>query len=191
MNRDPQLETVQTVQIETPETYQVKESNSEDISKREPEVVDISPRAKYMRVDNQNGTMIFGFYTPANMEKLEGFTPVYINIGDPSCVKELVGVRKNSQFMATGKNKNKNNDVNTQSSYLVVSFENRKKNNSPWVEFPISRLGILIKGLEELKDRMCTLGYYSDPQILKVSYPENTVVSSKDCKDSKISPSFN
>ena len=78
--------------------------------------------------------------------------------------------------MPTGKNKNKNtNEKNNQSSYLVVSFENRKKSNSPWVECPISRLGILIKGLEELKDRMCSLGYYSDPQILKVSYLENCI----------------
>ena len=99
-------------------------------------------------------------------------------------MKEVVGIRKNSQFVTTGKKKS--GTPPTPGSYLVVSFENRNKSNSPFVEYPIKKLGSIIKALEELRERMSKQGYYSEPKIIKCQYPENTIITDKNYKETII-----
>ena len=135
---------------------------------------------KYQRL-GEEGKIVSGYYTPIADEKLQGFQSTYINVGSPRCVKEVVGIRKNSQFVSTGKKKSVNDKPFP--AYLVVSFENRKKSNSPFIEYPLTKLGVIIKALEELRERMIQQGYYSEPQIIKCHYPENTIITDKNCKD--------
>ena len=145
---------------------------------------------KFQRVGDQ-GRIVSGYYTPAVEEKLEGFEATYINIGNPRILKEVVGVRKNSTFIPTGKKKlNSEKPVGVIPHYLVVSFENRKKANSPYVEYPLAKLGAIIKALEDLKNRAIQKGYYSDVKILKCEYPEDTIITDKNCKDTVL-PSMN
>ena len=138
---------------------------------------------KYQRLGDE-GKIVSGYYTPIVDEKLFGFQSTYINIGSPRCVKEVVGIRKNSQFVTTGKKKS--GTPPTPGSYLVVSFENRNKSNSPFVEYPIKKLGSIIKALEELRERMSKQGYYSEPKIIKCQYPENTIITDKNYKETII-----
>ena len=56
--------------------------------------------SKYQRVGDE-GKIVSGYYTPIADEKLQGFQSTYINIGSPRCIKEVVGIRKNSQFVST------------------------------------------------------------------------------------------
>ena len=97
---------------------------------------------KYQRL-GEAGKIVLGYYIPVVDEKLFGFQSTYINIGSPRCVKEVVGIRKNSQFVATGKKKS--GTSTTPGSYLVVSFKNRNKSNSPFIEYPIKNSGVSSK----------------------------------------------
>ena len=135
---------------------------------------------KYQRIGDE-GKIVSGYYTPIAEEKLHGFQSTYINIGSPRCVKEVVGIRKNTQFVTPGKKKTGND--NTVPTYLVVSFENRKKSNSPFIEYPLNKLGVIIKALQDLRDRMIHQGYYAEPKIIKCEYPENTIITDKNCRD--------
>ena len=146
--------------------------------------------SKFQRVGDQ-GRIVSGYYTPAIEEKLDGFEATYINIGNPRILKEVVGIRKNSTFISTGKKKlNSEKPDGVLPTYLVVSFENRKKTNSPYVEYPLAKLGAVIKALEDLKNRAIQKGYYSDAKILKCDYPEDTIITDKNCKDTAL-PSIN
>ena len=136
--------------------------------------------AKFYRIGDE-GKIVSGYYTPIAEEKLHGFQSTYINIGSPRCVKEVVGIRKNTQFVTPGKKKTGND--NPAPTYLVVSFENRKKSNSPFIEYPLSKLGVIIKALQDLRDRMIHQWYYAEPKIIKCEYPENTIITDKNCRD--------
>ena len=59
---------------------------------------------------------------------------MYVNIGDRYKAKELIGIRQNTKFVSTNA-KSKNRLEEDQLNYLVLSIENRKKSNSPFVEF--------------------------------------------------------
>ena len=65
-----------------------------------------------------------------------------------------------------------------------------QKANSPYVEYPLANLGAIIKALEDLKNRAIQNGYYSDAKILKCEYPEDTIITDKNCKDTVL-PSMN
>ena len=138
--------------------------------------------AKYLRIDGDEGRIISAYFTPGNDEKLQDFRPVYINVGNPKVVKEIVGVRKNTQFCATG-GKGKAKSSAERISYLVVSFENRKKPTSPFVEYPLNKLGSLIKALQDLKQHAIKEGYYHEGTILNCTYPEDTIIMPGDSKD--------
>ena len=137
--------------------------------------------SKYIRMDPQEGRLVGGYYTLGQKEKLTNFMPAFWNIGNPMCPQEIIGIRKNTQFLPKNKGKAKLPDEKI--TYLVVSFENRKTKNSPFIEYPLSRLGSLIKALQDLKDFASENGYYNEGQILKSHYPENTVVKAKDTKE--------
>ena len=79
-------------------------------------------------------------------------------MGNPTQAKELIGVRKNTKFISIGKKPNNEQ----QASYLVVSVENRKKSNSPFMEYPIARLDKIIKALVELKEFTMARRYYKE-----------------------------
>ena len=119
-------------------------------------------------------------FTPliCHEEKLQQFQPVYINIGNPNQAKELIGLKKNTKFVSLGK-KTQHESAN----YLVVSFENRKKSNSPFIEYPLSRLGMVIKALMELKEYAISRNYYKEVPILNCKYPESTTLNAHDDKD--------
>ncbi len=57
---------------------------------------------------------------------------MYVNIGDRYKAKELIGIRQNTKFVSANA-KSKNRAEEDQLNYLVVSFENQKKSNSPFV----------------------------------------------------------
>ena len=56
----------------------------------------------------------------------------------------------------------KKKNANTVPSYLVVTFENRRKSNSPYVEYPLSKIGVVIKALEDLRSNAIAEGYYTE-----------------------------
>ena len=122
------------------------------------------------------------FYTAAQEEKLKEFTPMYFNIGDRHKAKELVGVRPNTKFISTN-SKTKNKSPEDQANFLVVSFENRKKINSPFVEFPLCRIECMILALQELKEKVLDSGHYKEQHVFSSNYPDNTKISSKDDKN--------
>ena len=135
--------------------------------------------AKYQKVGQEAGFIISAYYTRGHEEKLQEFKPVYINVGNPNQAKELIGVRKNTKFISLGKKTNNEQ----QPSYLVLSFENRKKSNSPFIEYPLTRLDMIIKALVELKEFTMARGYYKETPILNCKYPESTRLTAHDDKD--------
>ena len=90
----------------------------------------------------------------------------------------MIGIKKSTKFVSVGK-KTEHESPN----YLVVSFENRKKSNSPLVEYSLSRLDSLIKALTELKEHALSLNYYKEVPILNFRYPESTSLNAHDDKD--------
>ena len=120
--------------------------------------------------------------------KLENFEAVYMNIGPPNCAKELVGVRRNTKFI--GKNsKSKGRALEDQTNFLVVSFENRKSPTSPFVEFPINRLGVMMHALEDLKQHAIQQGLYNsnqDSAIIKHTYKDGTTIGPKMSKNNSL-----
>lgn len=137
-----------------------------------------SNNAKYQKIGHDEGTIISAYYTLGHEEKLQEFQPVYINIGNPNQAKELIGLKKNTKFVSLGK-KTQHESAN----YLVVSFENRKKSNSPFIEYPLSRLDMVIKALMELKEYAISRNYYKEVPILNCKYPESTTLNAHDDKD--------
>jgi len=137
--------------------------------------------SKFVRMDSEEGRLLGGYYTPGQKEKLINFMPAFWNIGNPVCPQEIIGIRKNTQFYP--KNKGKARLPDERVSYLVVSFENRKTKNSPFIEYPLNRLGSLIKALHDLKEFATENGYYNEGQILKSQYPDNTVLTAKHTRD--------
>ena len=137
--------------------------------------------SKYIRMEAEEGRLLGGYHTLGQKEKLTNFMPAFWNIGNPVCPQEIIGIRKNTQFYPKTKGKAKLPDERV--SYLVVSFENRKTKNSPFIEYPLNRLGSLIKALQDLKDFATENGYYNEGQILKSQYPENTVLTAKHTRD--------
>ena len=132
---------------------------------------------KYQKIGHDEGKIISAYYTLGHEEKLQDFEPVYINIGNPHQAKELIGLKKNTKFISVGK-KTEHESPN----YLVVSFENRKKSNSPFVEYPLSRLDMLIKALTELKEHALARDYYKEVPILNCKYPESMTLNAYDEK---------
>ena len=90
----------------------------------------------------------------------------------------MIGLKKNTKFVSLGK-KTQHESPN----YLVVSFENRKKSNSPFIEYPLSRLDMVIKALTELKEYALSRNYYKEVPILNCKYPESMTFSTHDDKD--------
>jgi len=132
-------------------------------------------------MDAEEGRLLGGYHTPGQKEKLTNFMPAFWNIGNPVCPQEIVGIRKNTQFYQKAKGKARLPDERV--SYLVVSFENRKTKNSPFIEYPLNRLGSLIKALQDLKDFATENGYYTEGQIIKSQYPDNTILTAKHTRD--------
>ena len=89
INDEPNIET------DTEDSKPVKRSNDSSPSE---------PPPKYQRISDQ-GKIVAGYYTPAPDERLQDFQATYINIGNPRILKEVIGVRKNTTFMPTGKKK--------------------------------------------------------------------------------------
>lgn len=137
--------------------------------------------AKYLKVEGDEGYILSAYYTPGQDEKLKDFVPVYVNIGNPLQAKELIGIRKNTKFLSTNA-KSRMKSTEEQPNYLVLSFENRKKNNSPFIEYPLNRLDMLIQGLQELKERVIQSGHYKEQTILNCKYPQNTKICPGDDK---------
>ena len=48
--------------------------------------------SKYLKVEGGEGRIISAYYTAAQDEKLKDFLPMYVNIGNRSQVKELIGI---------------------------------------------------------------------------------------------------
>ena len=144
----------------------------------------VSGVPKYIKLSPEKGRILTGYYTAGHEEKLNKFTPTYVNIGNPKIPKELVGVRKNTKFVSiNGKSKVKSD---TYPNYLVLSFENRNKPNSPFIEYPLTRLDVLIKALMEIKEYATQNGYYEEKPILSCKYREDTKISAKDDKETTL-----
>lgn len=138
--------------------------------------------SKYLKVEGGEGHILSAYYTPGQDEKLVEYTPLYVNIGNRFQARELIGIRKNTKFVSTN-SKAKMRPIEEQANYLVLSFENRKKINSPFIEYPLNRLDMIIKALEELKENAINRGFYKEQTILNCKYPENTKIHPKDDKD--------
>ena len=138
--------------------------------------------SKYMKVEGEEGCILSAFYTAGQEEKLKEFVPIYVNIGNRLQAKELIGIRKNTKFVSTN-SKTKSKTVDDQANYLVLSFENRKKSNSPFIEYPLNRLDTVINALQELKERVMTAGHYKEQDVYTCKYPENTKIRPGDDKD--------
>ena len=138
--------------------------------------------SKYMKVEGGEGCILSAFYTAGQEEKLKEFVPVYVNIGNRFQAKELIGIRKNTKFVNTN-SKTKPKTTEDQANYLVLSFENRKKSNSPFIEYPLNRLDTVIQALQELKETVIRSGHYKEQDVLNCKYPENTRLRPKDDKD--------
>ena len=134
--------------------------------------------AKYQKIGHDEGTIISAYYTQGHEEKVREFKPVYVNVGNPNQAKELIGIKPNTKFVNLVKK-----PVHDAPNYLVLAFENRKKTNSPFVEYPLTRLDMVIKALLELKDYASTRGYYKEPTIYNLQYPESTTVNADDDKN--------
>ena len=141
--------------------------------------------SKYLKIDAAVGNILSAFYTINADEKLKEFTPMYVNIGDRYKAKELVGIRQNTKFVSTNA-KSKNRAEEDQVNYLVVSFENRKKSNSPFVEFPLCRLDPMILALQELKKKALESGHYKEQRVFSSTYPDNTKIQPKDDKTTNL-----
>ena len=146
----------------------------------------IPPVAKYMRVNEVDGRIISAYYTPGAEEKLFDFEPFYVNIGNKNYAKELISVKRNSQFSATGGKGKSKNIQEVRSPYLVVAFENRRKPSSPFVEYPLSRLDGMIKAIQELKNVCIARGCYKEGNIMHYKYPENTIIQPGYSKDTQL-----
>ena len=144
---------------------------------------------KYTRVDTEAGRIISAYFTHGNEEKLKHFVPFWINVGNPNCAKELVGLRKNTTFLPSSGKGKFGHTFEDNPRYLVLSFENRKKANSPFVEYSLNKLDPLIKALMELKNIAIQNGYYNEGKLINGKYPENTKLTSNDFKDTTL-PSF-
>jgi hypothetical protein len=140
---------------------------------------------KYIKVSPEKGRILTGYYTAGHEEKLNKFAPTYVNIGNPNHPKELVGVRKNTKFVSVN-GKSKAKSLESYPNYLVLSFENRNKPNSPFVEYPLTRLDVLIKALMEIKEYATQNGYYEEKPILSCKYREDTKISAKDDKETTL-----
>ena len=152
----------------------------------EESLVDIPKNiSKYLKIDAAAGNILSAFYTINADEKLKEFTPMYVNIGDRYKAKELIGIRQNTKFVSTNA-KYKNKAEEDQVNYLVVSFENRKKSNSPFVEFPLCRLGPMISALQELKKKALESGHYKEQRVFSSTYPDNTKIQPKDDKSTNL-----
>ena len=138
--------------------------------------------SKYLKVEGGEGRIISAYYTTGQDEKLKDFLPMYVNIGNRFQAKELIGIRPNTKFISTN-TKSKARSKEEQANYLVLSFENRKKNNSPFIEYPLSRLDMIIHALQELKENAIKSGHYNEPPVLNCKYPQNTKNFPKDDKD--------
>ena len=141
--------------------------------------------SKYLKIDAADGNILSAFYTINADEKLREFTPMYVNIGDRYKAKELIGIRQNTKFVSTNA-KSKNRAEEDQVNYLVVSFENRKKSNSPFVEFPLCRLDPMISALQELKKQALESGHYKQQRVFSSTYPDNTKIMAKDDKSTNL-----
>ena len=146
----------------------------------------IPPVAKYMRVNEVDGRIISAYYTPGAEEKLVDFEPIYVNIGNKNYAKELISVKRNTQFTATGGKGKSKNTQEVRPPYLVIACENRKKPSSPFVEYPLSRLDGMIKGLLELKSVCIECGYYKEGNIMHYKYPDNTIIQPGYSKDTQL-----
>ena len=71
------------------------------------------------------------------------------------------------------------------SFFLLKTFfpVNRKKSNSPFIEYPLNRLDTVIQALQELKETVIRSGHYKEQDVLNCKYPENTRLRPKDDKD--------
>ena len=140
---------------------------------------------KYIKLSPEKGRILAGYYTAGHEDKLKRFSPTYVNIGNPILCKEVVGIRKNTKFISiNGKSKAKS--LESYPNYLVLSFENRNKPNSPFVEYPLTRLDVLIKALLDIKEYATKNGYYEEKPILTCKYREDTKISAKDDKETKL-----
>ena len=145
--------------------------------------------SKYMKVEGEEGCILSAFYTAGQEEKLKEFVPVYVNIGNRLQAKELIGIRKNTKFVSTN-SKTKSKTVDDQANYLVLSFENRKKTNSPFIEYPLNRLDTVINALQELKESVITSGHYKEQDVYSCKYPENTKIRPRDDKNTTLKMAF-
>ena len=81
------------------------------------------------------------------------------------------------------KSKTKSKSVDDQANYLVLYFENRKKTNSPFIEYPLNRLDTVINALQELKESVIRSGHYKEQDVFNCKYPENTKIHPRDDKN--------
>ena len=150
----------------TPKRSKPSADNKQDNDTMSEESLQGLPKniSKYLKIDAAVGHILSAFYTINADEKLKEFTPMYVNIGDRFKAKELVGIRQNTKFVSTN-TKSKNRAEEDQVNYLVVSFENRKKSNSPFVEIPLCRLDPMILALQELKKKALESGHYKEQRV--------------------------
>ena len=141
--------------------------------------------SRYLKVDGIEGRIIKAYFTAGQEEKLKSFTPFYVNIGDKSKAKDLIGIHNNTKFI-NANSKAKLKPMDELPNYLVLSFENRKKSTSPFIEYPLFKLDIIISALNELKECAINLGLYKEQHVFSSKYPENTKISPKDDKDTKL-----
>ena len=135
-----------------------------------------------MKVEEGKFCILSAFDTAGREEKMEEFVPVYVNIGNRFQAKELIGIRKNTKFVSTN-SKTKSKSFDDQANYLVLSFENRKKTNSPFIEYPLNRLDTVINALQELKESVIRSGHYKEQDVLNCRYPDNTKIHPRDDKN--------
>ena len=138
--------------------------------------------SKYLKVEGQEGCILSAYYTVGQDEKLKEFIPMFVNIGNRFQAKELIGIRKNTKFVSTN-SRSRMKSPEEQANYLVISFENRKKTNSPFIEYPLNRLDMVIQALQELKETAIKLGHYKEQTILNCRYPQNTKICPGDDKN--------
>ena len=129
---DLQILSPKRPQKETMISNNVNDEQASNVKRKLTEIFtdETNSKPKYIKVESEDGRVISGYYTPTNEKKLSDFRPVYVTIGDTQCAKELIGLRKNTRFVGGG-GKNKPKPIDDNTSYLVVSFENRKKQVLP------------------------------------------------------------
>ena len=126
--------------------------------------------SRYAKVEGGEGCILSAFYTEGQDEQLKKFVPLYVNIGNRFQAKELIGIRKNTKFVTTSTSK-KSKSAEDHPNYLVVSFENRKKANSIFMEYPLNRLHTIIVALQELKNAAINSGHYNEKAVSLASMP--------------------